>query len=120
MPPMPARAAFTLARAIVVPSRAESMPYVVLEAIAAGLPMVATAVGGIPEIFGPYADALVPASDPDALASSMAALLAAPDAAREAASLRRAHIGGEFSLEEMSKRVESVYRVGIENRRNAF
>jgi glycosyltransferase involved in cell wall biosynthesis len=120
MPPMPARAAFTLARAIVVPSRAESMPYVVLEAIAAGLPMVATEVGGIPEIFGPYSDALVPASDPDALASSMAALLAAPDAAREAASSRRAHIGGEFSLEEMSKRVENVYRVGIENRRTAF
>ncbi len=40
--PMPARQAFAGARAIVVPSRAESMPYVVLEAIAAGMPIIAT------------------------------------------------------------------------------
>ena len=39
-------------RIIVVPSRAEAMPYIVLEALAAGMPMIATAVGGIPEIFG--------------------------------------------------------------------
>ena len=48
---MPARQAFALARTIVVPSRAEAMPYIVLEALAAGMPMIATAVGGIPEIF---------------------------------------------------------------------
>src|SRR4051812_12751530 len=47
----PARAAFGLGRISVVPSRAESLPYIVLEAAAAGLPMIATNVGGIPEIF---------------------------------------------------------------------
>lgn len=120
VPPMPARDAFSLARAIVVPSRAESMPYVVLEAIAAGVPMVATSVGGIPEIFGPHAAELVSPSDADALAAAMSTLLASPDAALNAAVSRRSHIAGEFSLDEMSKRVESVYRVGIENRRNAF
>jgi glycosyltransferase involved in cell wall biosynthesis len=52
-PPRPARDAFAMARALVVPSRAESMPYVVLEAIAAALPLVATRVGGVPEILGP-------------------------------------------------------------------
>ena len=51
--PMPARQAFRLGRTLVVPSRAESMPYVVLEAAAARMPMIATNVGGIPEIFGP-------------------------------------------------------------------
>ncbi|MGL4404864.1 MAG: glycosyltransferase family 4 protein, partial [Notoacmeibacter sp.] len=50
--PMPARKAFALARIVVVPSRAEAMPYIVLETLAAGKPMIATNVGGIPEIFG--------------------------------------------------------------------
>ncbi|MFC3693506.1 glycosyltransferase family 4 protein [Chenggangzhangella methanolivorans] len=120
VPPTPARDAFPLGRAIVVPSRAESMPYVVLEAVAAGVPMVATNVGGIPEIFGPHSDELVPAADPAALAAAMARLRADPDAARNAAEARRAHVGGEFSLDEMSSRIETVYRVGIENRRKAF
>lgn len=57
--PMPARKAFSLAKVIVVPSRAEAMPYIVLEALAAGMPMIATAVGGIPEIFGHDSPALV-------------------------------------------------------------
>jgi glycosyltransferase involved in cell wall biosynthesis len=57
--PMPARKAFSLARFIVVPSRAEAMPYIVLEALAAGMPMIATAVGGIPEILGAGSPALV-------------------------------------------------------------
>jgi glycosyltransferase involved in cell wall biosynthesis len=50
--PMPARNAFALARTVVVPSRAEAMPYIVLETLAAGKPLIATNVGGIPEIFG--------------------------------------------------------------------
>ncbi len=48
--PMPIREAFKLGRILVVPSRAESMPYVVLEAAGARVPMLATDVGGIPEI----------------------------------------------------------------------
>src|SRR5690606_14234142 len=59
LPPMPAREAFALARLVVVPSRAEAMPYIVLETLAAGKPMMASAVGGIPEIFGPDSPALV-------------------------------------------------------------
>ena len=59
LPPMPARDAFALADLIVVPSRAEAMPYIVLETLAAGKPMIATAVGGIPEIFGEASPALI-------------------------------------------------------------
>jgi glycosyltransferase involved in cell wall biosynthesis len=54
-----------------VPSRAESLPYIVLEAAAAGVPLVAANVGGIPEIFGPDAAALVPPGDPAALARAI-------------------------------------------------
>ena len=69
--PMPAREAFTLGRVLVVPSRAESFPYIVLEAAAAGLPMLATNVGGIPEIVSGTDTALLPAEDVDALAQAM-------------------------------------------------
>ena len=50
---VPARQAFALGRLLVVPSRADSLPYVVIEAGGAGIPMIASEVGGIPEIFGP-------------------------------------------------------------------
>ncbi|MCO6050763.1 glycosyltransferase family 4 protein [Mesorhizobium sp. RP14(2022)] len=57
--PMPARDAFRLARHVVVPSRAEAMPYIVLEALAATKPMIASMVGGIPEIFDEWRHGLV-------------------------------------------------------------
>jgi glycosyltransferase involved in cell wall biosynthesis len=69
---MPARQAFALARHVVVPSRAESMPYIVLEAVAAGKSMLATRVGGIPEILGTDSEALVAPGDVEAMAQAMA------------------------------------------------
>ncbi|TPI37967.1 glycosyltransferase family 4 protein [Mesorhizobium sp. B2-9-1] len=74
LPPMPARDAFALAEMIVVPSRAEAMPYIVLEALAAGMPMIATAVGGIPEIFGEGSAALI-RPDASQLAAKMGSAL---------------------------------------------
>lgn len=68
---MPARSAFAKGRLLVVPSRAESLPYIVLESIAAGLPVIATKVGGIPEIFGPDANRLVAPGDVSALAAEI-------------------------------------------------
>ncbi|RVC61986.1 MAG: glycosyltransferase family 1 protein [Mesorhizobium sp.] len=75
LPPMPARDAFTLAELIVVPSRAEAMPYIVLETLAAGKPMIATAVGGIPEIFGETSRALI-RPDPNQLGDRLSDALA--------------------------------------------
>jgi glycosyltransferase involved in cell wall biosynthesis len=69
---LPARVAFARGRLLVVPSRAESLPYVVLEAAAAGVPLIATQVGGVPEIFGPDAANLVSPGDPAALARACA------------------------------------------------
>ena len=51
-------------------SRAESLPYVVLEAAASAKPMIATEVGGIPEIYGPFTNTLIPKEDPSALAAA--------------------------------------------------
>nr|WP_246429886.1 glycosyltransferase [Prosthecomicrobium pneumaticum] len=109
-PAMPARAAFAMARAVVVPSRAEAMPYIVLEALAAGRPTVATAVGGIPEIFAGRADALVPPGDAMALAAAMAELLDAPAASRDTAEALRESVRTRFSIAAMTAAVAGAYR----------
>jgi glycosyltransferase involved in cell wall biosynthesis len=70
-PPQPIRAALSRATVMVVPSLAESLPYVILEAAAAAQPLVSTDVGGIPEIFGPAAPALVPPRDVAALGGAI-------------------------------------------------
>jgi glycosyltransferase involved in cell wall biosynthesis len=106
--PMPAREAFPLARTIVVPSRAEAMPYVVLEALAAGMPMIATAVGGIPEVFEGRADLLI---EPDLgqLSRRMAEVLA--DEAGYARRMPpREELRRRFGADVMAKRVMEVYR----------
>jgi len=115
---MPAREAFKLARILVVPSRAESMPYIVLEAAAARVPMVATHVGGIPEIFGPFRDRLGPADDATNLALRLMAALAAPaeKLRADAAELSR-HVAENFSIETMVDAVMSGYREALARRR---
>jgi glycosyltransferase involved in cell wall biosynthesis len=105
--PLPARQAFALARTIVVPSRAEAMPYIVLEALAAGMPMVATSVGGIPEIFEGRDDALV---EPEAaaLAARMKQAYAEPqDYARLMPDLR--DLRRRFGVETMARDIERAY-----------
>jgi glycosyltransferase involved in cell wall biosynthesis len=70
-PAMPTRDAFALARFVVVPSRAESMPYIVLEALAGGRPVIASRVGGMPEILGLASAALAEPNNAQSLASIM-------------------------------------------------
>jgi glycosyltransferase involved in cell wall biosynthesis len=107
---MPARQAFALAHCLVVPSRAESMPYIVLEGVAAGLPLIATRVGGIPEIFGTAANRLVPPGNAEALAAAMNEVKAAPASARDAALKLREEIRPQFSVAAMAAAIEAVYR----------
>ncbi len=108
--PMPAREAFRLARAVVVPSRAESMPYIVLETIAAGMPLIATRVGGIPEILGPEDNRLVPPGDSSALAAAMTSVLNEPGLAQATALGLREQIRNSFSVDAMAESITKVYR----------
>ena len=102
--------AFSAGRCVVVPSLAESFPYVVLEAAAAARPMVATKVGGIPEIVGPWADQLVPPGDVLALAARLRQFLADPAAAEADASLLACHIQSRYTVEAMAASVGHFYR----------
>lgn len=105
----PARAMFARGRIMVVPSLAESLPYVVLEAAAAFRPVIATNVGGIPEIFGAQAGRLVPPGDVSALMGAMQTALDAPEAlARESAILRE-RVQAQFSVDAMTSAIEQLY-----------
>ena len=105
----PARAGFALGRLLVVPSRAESLPYIVLEAAAAAVPLIATRVGGIPEIFGPDAADLVAPGDPAALADAIRAALQHPTTASDAALRLQARVRAGFSAGAMAQAVLAGY-----------
>jgi glycosyltransferase involved in cell wall biosynthesis len=107
--PMPAREALSLGRIVAMPSRAESLPYVVLEAAAAAKPLIATRVGGIPEIFGPYSDHLVPPGDVDALAEAIAKMAEAGDGDAKLAAAIQGRVKELFSAETMIEKVLESY-----------
>jgi glycosyltransferase involved in cell wall biosynthesis len=110
--PMQARQAFSLARSVVVPSRAEAMPYIVLEALAAGMPMIATAVGGIPEIFGANSSALV-RPDADELAERMASAICDPIRFRSSMP-SEADLRARFGGDVMARAIEEAYFAALE------
>ena len=107
---MPAREAFSLGRIVVVPSRAELLPYVVLEAAAAGKPLVATNVGGISEVFGPLANRLVAPDDVGALAEAIVDAVDHPATTEIAAKALRTRVQTEFSVDVMVDAVLNAYR----------
>ncbi|QGY02889.1 glycosyltransferase family 4 protein [Methylobacterium mesophilicum SR1.6/6] len=116
-PPQAIRSVLARGRILVVPSLAESLPYVVLEAAAAAQPLVATRVGGIPEIFGPAAGDLVPAREPEALASGIRRIL--DDAPEVLAARVRAlseSIRQRFSLDRMGSEVIAGYTAAFQAR----
>ncbi len=102
-----ARDAFKRGRILVMPSRAESFPYVVLEASAAGIPLIASKVGGIAEVLD--SETLVPPGDAAALAKRIALALADPAAMDHAAALTRQRLARDFSAERMVNDILSLY-----------
>jgi glycosyltransferase involved in cell wall biosynthesis len=112
-----ARDGFSKGSLLVVPSRGDSMPYVVIEAAAAGIPMVAANVGGIPEIFGPdHSDALFAPNLASAMADAIEGALDDPDAAKERTRLLRERIFVHFSQKAMVEGVLAGYRDAFANR----
>jgi len=109
----PAREAFAMGRLLVMTSRSESLPYVLLEGAAAGMPILATRVGGIPEIFGPQAGNLIDPDNVDALAAAIGVALDAPERIEAVAQVVRSRVRGEFSLPAMVERGLAAYREAI-------
>jgi len=107
--PMPAREAFRLGRTLVVPSRAESLPYIVLEAAAAAVPMLASDVGGIPEIVAGSDTALVRPGDAEGLARAMHEMLDEPAAAYARAQRLQQIVAKRFTIAAMTDAVLDLY-----------
>ncbi len=111
-----ARYGFSKGKLLVVPSRGDSMPYVVIEAAAAGIPMIAANVGGIPEIFGTHADALFAANSVGAMADAIETALDDPAAALARAKSLREKIFMHFSQNAMVEGVLAGYRDAFADR----
>jgi glycosyltransferase involved in cell wall biosynthesis len=105
-----ARHGFSKGKVLVVPSRGDSMPYVVIEAAAAGVPMVAANVGGIPEIFGEHTDSLFAPNIVGAMADAIEMALDDPEAAVARAKRLRERIFLHFSQKAMVEGIMAGYR----------
>jgi glycosyltransferase involved in cell wall biosynthesis len=102
----------------VLPSRAEGLSNALLEAMAAGRPVVATAVGGTSEVVDPdRTGVLVPPGDVDAMASAILALLGDAARARRIGGAAQRWVGDEFDARASVARLEHLYDARLAARR---
>jgi mannosyltransferase len=94
----------------VAPQRWEGFGLTPLEAMASGVPVVATTVGAFPElVINGKTGSLVPPGDVDAMATTIEAILADPTGRQKMAEAARAHVERDFSLEREAAAVTAVY-----------
>ena len=106
---LPARQAFGLGRIMVVPSLAESFPYVVLEAAAAQIPLISTDVGGIPEIVAETDTTLIRPGNAASLAAAMRDALDDPAGALAKAQRLRSNVKAKFTVAGMTSAILDFY-----------
>lgn len=91
----------------------EGLPLSALESLAAGVPLVSSAVGGLPDLLREGAGVLVEPQDPAALADALARMMDAPEEAAELARRGRERAAGH-ELGAVARRVEAVYERVLE------
>ena len=109
----------TLARAQIfaLSSRSEGFPRSVLEAMRAGLPVVASAVGGVPEaVTEGHNGLLVPPGEPAALSAAIGALLSSPELRTRMGLEARRTYESRFRFERMADETEAVYTLASNHR----
>ena len=101
---------FTAFDVFALSSRTEGTPIVLFEAMATSTPIVASAVGGVPDVLAPQEALLVGPDDPAALAQAIRAVHADPAAAAERARRAQQRLGSEFAPGPWLERYERIYR----------
>jgi glycosyltransferase involved in cell wall biosynthesis len=104
---------------LVMSSRTEGTPMVLLEAMAAGIPIVATSVGGVPDVVGADEALLVPSGDPEAIARALADVRANARAANGRALAARARLDREFNVERWLAGYRNLYASALDLQRAA-
>ncbi len=108
---------YSAADVLVIPSRSEGLPMVLLEAMTAGIPVIATRVGGIPGALPAECGVLVDPERPDELADAMAHMLCAKSGLRESmGSTARRRAIEEFGVGRMVNEYLSLYAAEIAER----
>ena len=97
------------ARLFVLPSREEGQGVVLLEAMASGAPVVASAVGGIPEVVQPGTGCLVPPDDVQALAAQMSALCREAGPWEQLSRAGRLHVERHYAPQSIGARFRQLY-----------
>jgi colanic acid/amylovoran biosynthesis glycosyltransferase len=112
------RAELLAARALVLPSFAEGLPVVIMEAMAIGRPVISTFIAGIPELVRSGIDGwLVPAGDVDAIADAMRQCLAAPAEQLHAMGAQaRARVHERHQVDTEATRLRSLFATALEGR----
>lgn len=100
---------FTAFDVFVLSSRTEGTPIALFEAMAAGVPIVASQVGGVPDVVSPNEALLVPAEHPAALAAALRAVHGDPTAAATRARAARARLERDFALDPWLDRYAALY-----------
>jgi glycosyltransferase involved in cell wall biosynthesis len=103
----------------VLSSRTEGTPIVLFEAMAAEVPVVATVVGGVPDVVSGTEALLVPPDDPAALAAAVSAVLRDPASARHRALAAGRRLAEEYNVGPWLERYESLYHTLAAARRRA-
>jgi colanic acid/amylovoran biosynthesis glycosyltransferase len=93
---------------VTLPSESEGLPVSLIEALAHGIPAVATDVGGVAELLGEGCGELVPPHDPDALAAALARVLDSPSLRTDYARAGRARIEREFAVDRVVVRLREL------------
>lgn len=108
--PLNARSAFLKGGCLILPTQLTSIPYIALQAAAAGMPMILTNEGGIPELTGELKMPLIQPNDPGALQEQLIAYLTNPQAFLARATALKQRVAKHFTLERMGEETEQFYQ----------